>query len=94
MRAGEAFFTGSQTAYTSPKPISLDGGLYQITGVASVFGTIDFQQLAPDNVTWLSAVTTIVANGAQQVYLPPGQYQFVIAGATAAFASVVRINVE
>lgn len=71
---------------------TLKGGRYGIAAVATWGGgTIELQTLGPDGSTYLSTGTQFSANGYKTVDLPPGQYKFVVATATAAFVSVSSV---
>jgi hypothetical protein len=71
----------------------LKGGLYQVSVVATwnSTGTVTIEQLGPDGATWLTVHVAFSANGGDTIFLPPGQYRFEIATATAVYASVVTV---
>jgi hypothetical protein len=69
----------------------LAGGLYGLSVIGSNFGTVTLQVLGADGSTWLTAATAFAANGYATAYLPPGQYRWAVASATAVSTSVVRI---
>lgn len=56
-------------------------------------GTATLNILGPDNVTWLSAINPLTANGGGIVDLPPGVYQWALAGVVNAFISITRVPV-
>lgn len=74
------------------------GGYYAISVLATwnSSGTVTLERLMPDGTTYVAvgASTTFSANGSVVVQLPPGQYQWTIATATAVYASAVRVPVE
>lgn len=73
---------------------ALLGGKYGAAAVATFGGgSVKLQTLGPDGSTWLSvlAATDFAAAGYAVVDLPPGQYRFTIATATAVYASVYRV---
>lgn len=87
---GEAVKFSNISATTAP--FVLKGGQYQYTVVATWGGgSVTLEQLGPDGSTYLTAATALTANGGGTVDLPPGQYKFVIATATAVYAAIVRI---
>lgn len=84
-------FTGLSS---STAVFGLRGGKYAVAAVATWGGgSAKLQTVGPDGTTTLSvnSATDFSANGYAVVDLPPGQYQFVIATATAVAASVCRI---
>lgn len=77
-------------------PFSLKtGGQYSIQVVATFGGgSVKLEYLGPDGSTyaeWDSTHTSFTANGHYETYLPPGTYKWVIATATAVYASICRI---
>jgi hypothetical protein len=74
---------------------TLEGGKYSAAAIATwSAGSVKLQALGPDGSTYLSvsSPTDFSANGfAAAVDLPPGQYRFTIATATAVYASVWRV---
>jgi len=72
---------------------SLTGGKYGASVVGTGFGTVKLQTLLADGSTWqsVSSGTDFAANGYNTVDLPPGQYRFTIATATAVYAAVTRV---
>jgi hypothetical protein len=78
-------------------PFSLKGGYYTVEAVATFGGgSVEPQGLGPDGSTWLSAPTALKLTAAGMIagYLPPGQYRFTIATATAVFCSVSGVPVS
>jgi hypothetical protein len=81
-------------ATTSAFP--LKGGFYEAAAKATFGGgTVKFQLLGPDKLTWLDFPTPVsfTGNGSSTVYAPPGQYRFTIATATAVYCSVAGIPI-
>jgi hypothetical protein len=73
---------------------TLNGGYYMVAAVATFGGgNVELQMLGPDQSTWLSAPTAskLSAAGTIAGYLPPGQYRFAIATATAVYCSVAGV---
>ena len=54
-------------------------------------GSATLEILADDNMTWLTAATALTADGTALVDLPPGQYRWAVATATALYLSLVRV---
>jgi hypothetical protein len=76
---------------------TLKGGYYMVAAVATFSGgSVELQLLGPDQSTWLSAPTALKLTAAGTIagYLPPGQYRFAIATATAVYASVAGVPVS
>lgn len=72
----------------------LRGGKYGIAALGTWGGgSATLEALGPDGSTYLTAATAISANGVATVDLPPGQYRFAIATATAVYLSITRIPV-
>jgi len=72
----------------------LRGGKYGVSAVATFGGgSVKLQMLGPDASTFLSvlAATDFAAAGYAVIDLPPGQYRFTIATATAVYANICRI---
>jgi hypothetical protein len=72
----------------------LKGGKYAVAAVATFGGgSVKLQVLGPDLSTFLSVAgaTDFSAAGFATVDLPPGQYRFTIATATAVYASVIPV---
>jgi hypothetical protein len=72
----------------------LRGGRYAIAVLATFGGgSVKFQTLGPDGSTFISvsSATDFTAAGEAAVDIPPGQYRFTIATATAVFASAARV---
>lgn len=90
-------------ATTAPFTLTL-GGYYNCNISGATFGTVELQQLAEDNVTWISlkfafnnagveadlVIGSFGANGMKPFILAPGTYRFAIAGATLVYASLTR----
>jgi hypothetical protein len=73
---------------------TLNGGYYMVAAVATFGGgNVELQMLGPDQSTWLSAPTALKLSAAGTIagYLPPGQYRFAIATATAVYCSVAGV---
>jgi hypothetical protein len=73
---------------------TLNGGYYMVAAVATFGGgNVELQMLGPDQSTWLSAPTALKLSAAGTIagYLPPGQYRFTIATATAVYCSVAGV---
>jgi hypothetical protein len=77
---------------------TLLGGAYLVACVATFGGgSVDLQVLGPDQTTWMAtpAATHFTANGIiGPVYVPPGQYRFLITTASAVFVSVAEIPLD
>ena len=76
---------------------TLKGGTYMVAAVATFnAGSVELQILGPDGSTFLSAPTPLKLTAAGTItgQLPPGQYRFTIATATAVFCSVAGIPVS
>jgi hypothetical protein len=86
-----AAFTGISA---NTAAFQLKGGKYAAAAVATFGGgSVKLQALGPDGSTFLSVSsgTDFAAAGYATVDLPPGQYRFTIATATAVAANVYRI---
>jgi hypothetical protein len=57
----------------------LKGGTYQVSVIASTFGTVTLQRLGPDGSTFLTAMTAFSANGVATANLARGTYKFALA---------------
>lgn len=93
--AGQSFSKFNVVAGTYK--FSLDGGIYALSYVGAGTGTVDVGILLPDGVTYkLGVFTQITATTGFQsgVYLPPGQYEVVIATFTANYFAVTRVPAE
>lgn len=78
----------------STAAFALRGGKYAVAAVATFGGgSVKLQALGPDGSTYLSVAsgTDFTAAGYGVIDLPPGQYRFTIATASAVYASVSRI---
>jgi hypothetical protein len=72
----------------------LKGGKYAVTALGTFGGgSVKFQTLGPDGSTWISvsSLTDFTVAGDATVDIPPGQFRFTIATATAVYASVAGI---
>lgn len=72
----------------------LRGGKYAISAVGTFGGgSVKFQILGPDNVTFISpaSATDFTAAGEANLDLPPCQARFTIATASAVYANACRI---
>jgi hypothetical protein len=78
MRAHESLVWGPVSA--SPARFTLTGGQYMALAVCGSWngGSATLYIIGPDNVTWLSAITPLTANGGGIVDLPPGQFLWVL----------------
>lgn len=99
MRAQESFpFTFTSASATAA--FSVVGGRYQLAAHAASWssGSLDVQQLLPDNTTWATvppnAGTHIAADGVQIYDLPPGQFRLSLATTAAAVAVLTRVPLE
>lgn len=76
----------------------LQGGRYVMTVIATFGGgNVQLQMLGPDASTYVApfniagSANNLTANGSQTLDLPPGQYKFVVATATAVYANLAAI---
>lgn len=93
MRANETFTLSNKAAGTYTFP--LRGGQYWVEFNGTGSGTFDLKKLGPDGSTYTARITQITATvGQQTVFLPPGNYEIVIATFTANYAEVSRIPGE
>ena len=90
MRVVDAY----QASFTTTASIVLaspcNGGLYAVHAVGATFSQANIEVLGPDNATWVTAVTTVVAtNAAPQVTvnLPPVNVRANVSG----ISCIVRI---
>jgi hypothetical protein len=75
-------------------PFTLNGGKYAASAVATFGGgSVKLQALSADGSTWVSvaAATDFSAAGFGTADLPPGQYRFTIATASAVYCAVTRV---
>ncbi len=74
----------------------LTGGQYLALAVCGSWngGSAVLYIIGPDNLTPLSTITAITANGGGVVDLPPGQYKWGLTGVVNAYISVTRIPVS
>lgn len=74
---------------------TLRGGNYGIT-VHATFGggSVNLQRLSPDGSTYVPVLTAFAADGYQNINLPNGTYQVLIATATAVYIDVVSCAVD
>ncbi len=92
MSATQADRRGPITATTAA--FALKGGLYGINVIATFGGgTVKLQALAADNTTFVSVATAtdFAVAAYTTLYLPPGQYRWTIATATAIYTVVCSI---
>lgn len=78
----------------STAKFTLRGGKYGVDAMATFGGgSVKFQKLLGDGSTLqsVSTATDFTAAGYAVIDLPPGQYQFTIATATAVYCAVTRI---
>ena len=76
---------------------NLRGGKYGAEALATFGGgSVKLQRLGPDGSTYqsVSSGTDFAAAGYTTVDLPPGQYRFTIATASAVYAAVTRIPTD
>lgn len=94
MRAHESLAWGPVSA--SPARFTLTGGQYMALAVCGSWngGSATLYIIGPDNVTWLSAITPLTANGGGIVDLPPGQFLWVLSGVVDAYLSITRVPVS
>jgi hypothetical protein len=91
-RNNDSRFFSNISSTTSP--FALTGGNYQVCVVVNPnSGTVKLESSRPDNATYLpvNSKTNFTADGCATVNLPPGQYEFVLAGATSVYASISSI---
>lgn len=71
-------------------PFTLRGGNYGVTAKATWGGgSVTLQRLSPDGTTYVTVLTAFTADGYQNVSLPGGTYQFLVATATAIYVDIV-----
>jgi hypothetical protein len=71
---------------------TLKGGKYGVAVVATFGGgSVILQGLSLDGTTFVTVVASFTAAGYATCDLPPGQYRFTIATATAVYASVTSV---
>ena len=73
---------------------TLQGGKYAVASTATFGGgSVKLQRLGPDGSTYQSVASAsdFTAAGYTALDLPPGQYRFTIATATAVYAEVTAI---
>lgn len=66
------------------------GGNYGQTVVLGG-GSVQLQILGPDNTTWLNVGAAVSANGFASLTLVPGQYRFLLTGASGVFAALTSV---
>ena len=79
---------------------ALKGGLYTLAALATWGGgSVALQMLGPDNSTYMTvndvygAPVSFTANGQTTAALPPGQYKWTIATATAVYAIAASVPI-
>jgi hypothetical protein len=73
---------------------TLKGGLYGVIAHATWGGgSATLGGLASDGSTVVTVLTAFSADGYATVYLPPGQYKFTIATASAVYLSICDIPI-
>lgn len=85
---------GFSNISASTAAFALRGGRYAVAALATFGGgSVKLQALGPDGTTFLSVASgsDFTAAGFGAVDLPPGQYRFTIATATAVYASVTSV---
>jgi hypothetical protein len=94
MRAPESFWI--QNLDATPANILIKGGVYVLDAVATWGGgSLTLTRRGPNGSTYLTAATALTADGTSgAITLPPGEYRFTIATATAVYASLVRVPGE
>jgi hypothetical protein len=86
---GASFNLGSASSPT----FVLLGGRYDVRAIAASWGTVTLQSIGPDSSTLLNAATAFAANGmVSPITLGPGAYQFTVAAATGAYASIAPVS--
>lgn len=79
---------------TTMAAFTLQGGEYAVASTATFGGgSVKLQRLGPDGSTYQSVASAsdFTAAGYTALDLPPGQYRFTIATATAVYAEVTAI---
>lgn len=72
------------------------GGIYQLSAVATTFGTgAQLNAVGPDGATLLPVSSSLTANGGQTLDLPPGAYVLTLTGTFVGFyATLTRLPEE
>lgn len=71
---------------------TLRGGLYGVTAKGTWGGgSLTLQRLAADATTYITALAAFTTDGYATVSLPPGQYKFAVATATAVYVDITSI---
>lgn len=74
----------------TPASFVLRGGNYGVTTHATWGGgSLTLQRLSPDGSTYVTVLTAFSADGYQNVNLPSGTYQLLLATATGLYVDVV-----
>lgn len=74
----------------TPAAFTLRGGNYGVTVHATWGGgSVTLERLSPDGSTYVSTGIAFTADGYQNVNLPSGTYELVVATATAIYIDVV-----
>jgi hypothetical protein len=94
MRAVDGYALSNVAAATYK--FGLTGGIYAWGYKGTGSGTVDLRILGPDGSTYLAVATQITATTGWQssLYLPPGQYEIVIATFSANYVAVTRVPIE
>ena len=72
-------------------PFELIGGIYQVTAVDFTTGSAILCELGPNGTTWLAVAPAFTRDGGDTIYLPRGQYKWVISGEPAVSVGVYRV---
>jgi hypothetical protein len=77
-------------------PFPLTGGIYAWNTKSTGSGSLDLKMLCVDGSTYVPVATQVTATTGFQsgLYLPPGQYEIVIASFSANYVSVTRVPTE
>lgn len=86
----------SNAAAGTSAAFRLRGGKYAVSFTGTGTGTVDLKRLGPDGTTYIACgLTQITAtSGQQNLDLPPGQYEVIIATFTANYVNITRIPVD
>ena len=89
MRADDG--CGFKALATDSPVFELIGGIYQITAVDFTTGSASLCQLGPNGTTWLAVAPAFTEDGGDTVYLPRGQFKWVISGEPAVSVGAYRV---